>query len=123
MYLVTMEKQKGVTLSGLLGWSAILVILAVLGMKVVPVYLENATIEKVLTSLADDQSLRNAPPSKIRQSFGKKASIDNITAIRGSDIEISKVRGQLILKSDYSVTVPLFANISLIMDFNTSSGD
>ena len=59
-----MNKQRGVALSGLLFWGIVLVLVSVLGMKVVPTYIEyykilkdaKATAEKVAskqTSLAE----------------------------------------------------------------------
>ena len=41
-----MKKQRGVALSGLLFWSVILVLVAVLGMKVLPTYIEYTKILK-----------------------------------------------------------------------------
>jgi len=121
MHHGTLHKQKGVTLSGLLMWSVILFIIAILGMKLVPVYIEYAAIQKTLSAITNDPALKDALPREIRLAFSKRANIDNIDVIRGSDIKISNEKGRTILKADYSVTIPLFANISMLIDFNTTS--
>ena len=114
-------KQQGLTLSGMLLWSVVLVLVAVLGMKVVPVYIENATIKKNLVAIANDASLKNANANQIRLAFSKRAQIDNITVIRDKNIKIARNNGKNQLSVDYSVNVPLFANISLQIDFETNS--
>lgn len=116
-----MLQQKGFTLSGLLMWSVILIMIALLGMKLAPAYIEYATIQKTFSAITNDSTLKNATPTEIRLSFDKRASIDNIDVIRGRDIKISKENGRTILKTDYSVIIPLFANISMLIDFKVAS--
>jgi hypothetical protein len=47
--------------------------------------------------------------------------IDNITAIRGEDLEIIKEGNSAVINVSYSVKVPLVANIAACIDFQASS--
>jgi len=114
-------KQLGITLSGMLLWSVVLVLGLVLGMKVVPVYLENATIKKNIVAVANDPSLQGANASQIRLAYSKRSQIDGTTVITAKDLKIARDQGQTILSADYTVTVPLFYNVSLLIDFETRS--
>jgi len=118
-----MYKQRGAGLSGLFLWSFVLFFVAVLGMKLVPVYIENAAIKKTLIAIANDPVLQNGTKAEIRTSFNKRAQIDDISVVNESDIEFSKENGQVVLSIIYSVKIPLFANISLYLDFNVRSDD
>ncbi len=118
---VMRKEQQGISLSGMLIWSTVVVMFALLGMKLIPSYMEYAAIKRALVVIASDPSLQNAHPGEIRQSFGKRAVIDQITAVNSRDIEISKVGGQTVLSVSYSVKTPLFANISLYIDFTAAS--
>ena len=118
---IQQSQQKGFTLSGMMFWSVVLILAAVLGMKVTPVYIENATIKKNLVAVSNDPSLQNANARQIRLAFSKRAQIDAIREITAKDIKISRDKGQIILGVNYSVNVPLFANISLQIDFDTTS--
>jgi hypothetical protein len=121
MHHGTLQQQKGVTLSGLLMWSVILIMIVVLGMKLTPVFLEYVAIQKSFAAIVNDSTLKNASPNEIRLSFNKRANINDIDVISGRDIKISKEKGRLMLKADYSVTIPLFANVSILIDFNATS--
>ena len=116
-----MYKQRGAGLSGLFLWSFVLFFVAVLGMKLVPVYREYAAIKSTLIAIANDPVLQNGTKAEIRKSFNKRAQIDDISVVNGGDIKINKENGQAVLSIIYSVKTPLFANISLYFDFNVRS--
>lgn len=118
-----MYKQRGVGLSNLFLWSFVLFFVAVLGMKLVPVYIENAAIKKTLIAIANDPVLQNGTKAEIRTSFNKRAQIDDISVVDEGDIEFNKENGQVVLSIIYSVKTPLFANISLYLDFNVRSDE
>ncbi|SER08697.1 protein of unknown function [Nitrosomonas sp. Nm51] len=115
------DRQHGISLTGMLFWSVVLIMVLLLGMKVIPVYIENASIRKNLAAVASDASLQNATASQIRLAFSKRAQVDGITVITAKDIKISRDKGQNILSVAYSEKVPLFANISLQIDFDMQS--
>lgn len=114
-------QQRGVSLSGLLMWSVVLVMVAILGMKLAPAYIEYASIQKALVGIASDPNFKDTTPRQIRESFIKRSQIDYISAVSGKDIEIKKENKQRSLEINYSVTVPLVSNISLFIEFNASS--
>lgn len=114
-------KQRGLTLTGMLIGSIILVLVAVIGMKVVPVYIDNATIKKNLVAVASDNSLQNANAAQIRLAFTKRAQVDGISVVSAKDLKIVKDKEKLILSAAYTVEVPLVSNISLKFDFDVAS--
>lgn len=121
MHYGTYREQRGVSLSGLLMWSVILVMLAILGMKLAPAYIEYASVQKALVGINSEPSIKDMSAAQIRESFGKRAQIDNISVVSGKDIEIKNENKQQVLEINYSVTIPLVANISLFIEFNATS--
>ncbi|TXI25718.1 MAG: DUF4845 domain-containing protein [Nitrosomonas sp.] len=120
MYPSTSRKQQGISLSGLMIWSFVLILVSIVGMKLIPAYIENATIKRTLLAVATESNLRTNN-EEIRQSFNRRASIDNIKAINGQDIIIDKKSDKVVLSASYSVKIPLFANVSLYIDFTAAS--
>lgn len=114
-------QQRGISLSGLLMWSVVLVMVAILGMKLAPAYIEYASIQNALVSIASDPNFKDTTSRQIRESFLKRSQVDNIKAVTGKDIEIKKENKERILEINYSVTVPIVANISLFIEFNATS--
>ncbi|MGY8848446.1 MAG: DUF4845 domain-containing protein [Burkholderiales bacterium] len=115
-------RQRGMGLLALIFWALVSVFVFMVALKILPVYKENMAIKTTLSAMASDSILQNGEKWEIRKSFNERADIDNISSVNGGDLEIDKEDGRIVLGIAYSVKTPLFANISLYIDFNESSG-
>lgn len=115
-------RQRGMGLLALIFWALVSVFVFMVALKILPVYKENMAIKTTLSAMASDSILQNGEKWEIRKSFNKRAEIDGISSVNGGDLEIDKEDGRIVLGIAYSVKTPLFANISLYIDFNESSG-
>jgi hypothetical protein len=116
-----MARQKGVTLTGLLLVCALLGATGILAAKVVPVVLEYFAVVKDVKAVAHDPGMRGASIPEIKMAYIKRSSIDNISDVKAEDLDISKDGDQLVIGFAYSKKIPLFANVSLVLDFENSS--
>lgn len=114
------NRQRGVSLSGLLVWSAILILVAIGGMKVIPAYVQDAEIKSILSTIVNDSEMQGAQSKDIRESFSKRAMMNNINVVTANDIEIVKDARGLSLSISYQVKIPLVGNASLLLEFNPS---
>jgi hypothetical protein len=114
------RKQSGVSLSGLLGAAVVLAMLALLGMKVGPEFMEYFQIVKAVKKITHEPGEKNSV-AEVRKAFERHATVDNIRAISADDLEISKDGGALVITFAYERRVPLFANVSLLFDFQGSN--
>jgi len=113
--------QRGLSFSGFIFGAFVLVLVSIAGLKLIPNYMQDATIKNLFVTITNDPEMQKASPRDIRMSFGKRASIDNITAVKPEDIEITSNGGRLVLSASYAVKVPLAGNVSLYLEFNPSS--
>lgn len=114
------RKQSGVSLSGLLVAAVVVAALSLLGMKVVPEVIEYYQIVKAVKAVAKDDSARNSV-ADVRKAFDRYASVDYISAIKGQDLDVTKDGGQVVISFAYEKRIPLFGNVSLLIDFQGSS--
>ena len=121
MNTAMLSKQRGLGFSGFLFGAAALVFASILGLKLIPAYMQDARIKNTFVVIANDAELQKASPREIRMAFSKRAEIDDIKAVLPDDIEIAKDGERLVLSASYDVRIPLFANISLYLEFNPSS--
>ncbi|OFZ66709.1 MAG: DUF4845 domain-containing protein [Betaproteobacteria bacterium RBG_16_56_24] len=121
MNTVMPVQQRGITFGGFLVGVFLLVIVSIFGLQLIPAYMQDAQIKKAFTTIAHDPEMQKATPREIKNSFEKRASIDNIKAIKSEDIEINMDLGRPVLSASYFVKVPLAGNISLYLDFNPAS--
>ena len=115
------SRQRGVSLSGLLIWSVILILAAIGGMKIIPAYIQDAEIKSILSTIVNDPEMQGAQSKSIRESFSKRVMMNNINIVTANDIEIANDAHGLSLSVSYPVKIPLTGNASLLLEFNPSS--
>jgi hypothetical protein len=120
MDLLNQHKQRGMSFTNFLLVAILVVFGAVLGMKVVPAFVENRTINHILDTIAHAPEMQDAQVADIRMAFDKNAMVNNIVVITGNDIVVDKSAG-LTLSVKYSVKIGLVGNASLVLDFASSS--
>ncbi len=115
-----MKHQRGVALSGLIFWGIILALVAVLGMKVVPTTIEFYKIKKdaesTLNKVGPDSTV-----AEVRATFDRFANIDMLE-FSSKDLDISKEGGRIVIDFAYEKRIPLFGNVSLVIDYKGSAG-
>jgi type II secretory pathway pseudopilin PulG len=113
-------RQRGVTLSGLLIVLVILGIVAALGLKLIPAYIEYAKAKAAIEAIGADRS-KSGSVAEIRKSFDARANIDDITAVRPQDLEVTKEAGDVVISFAYRKEIPLAGNVGLYVDFAARS--
>ena len=113
--------QQGVTVVGMVLIAAGIVFVVIMTLKLVPAYIEYATIQNHLRELARAPDTITASPREIITAFNRRAQIDDITAVDGRDLNIVREGGNLILSTYYESRVKLFGNISACIEFEASS--
>ena len=116
-----MKTQRGVSLGGLIVVLFLLIMVALLGFKLFTPYSQYFTIQKIFKNLSVDPQVRAGTRKDAMSAWAKYAIIENLTTIGGDDIEVTREGNDVVISASYSVKVPLFHNISLVIDFNPTS--
>lgn len=117
-----MKRQRGVTFVGMIFIAALIVVGAIIALKLVPAYIEYATVVQHLREIAHSPEARGGSPREVQMMFAKRAQIDNIKAITADDIEVRREGDAMVLTAVYQTKVKLFGNVSACIDFEASSG-
>lgn len=113
------KNQLGVSLGGLLAGAAIFIVLAMFGMKLGPSYLEFYAIKKAVNAIAQEK--RGASVTEIRKNFDARATIDDISTVKGADLEVTKEGNDLVISATYRKEIPMFAKIGVYIEFHAIS--
>ena len=114
-----LRRQQGLSLVGLILVLALVVVIALFGMKLVPTYLEFRSAKNAIDALSRSGG---ATPSDIRRNFESRSVIDGIESIKPSDLDITKQGNQVVISFAYRKEVPLFSNVGLYIDYRATSG-
>ncbi|MCB6182252.1 DUF4845 domain-containing protein [Leeia sp. TBRC 13508] len=116
-FLQNKKKQAGVSLLGVLFWGVFIGAGVLLGFKVFPGYSEFMEVKRALSRTAE----KGGQPNDLRDSFDKNVQAGYIKTISAKDLIIEPVGQNFRLSVSYQYKVPLIANATLILDFNSSA--
>lgn len=111
------SRMRGISMTG---WLAILIVVMVFGsagVKMVPAYLEYNTIKGLVGGVLQDPRVGMKSESEIQSDISRRFDINNVTAIRASDVLVTKTGNRVTLSIDYEVRENLFGNLDLVMTF------
>ena len=115
-------RQRGISLWGILFLLAVFGFAAVIGLKLVPVYLESYKIDKAMTGVLSDPRVANQSDRDIVIALSKRLDIDGITRITDLNFReygtITKRNRTVNMEISYQAKVPLFGNLTLLADFD-----
>ncbi len=115
----SIERQAGVSISGLIVILIILRLCGLLAAKVVPTFVEYRSISKAIVSAkAAGTTVR-----EIQTAFDKQRDISYIDAISSKDLEITKENGEIEISFEYQKKIPLFGPASLVLDYTGTTSN
>ncbi|WP_293369636.1 DUF4845 domain-containing protein [Nevskia sp.] len=111
--------QLGMTLwSGLYLFGS-LAFIALCGIKIGPLYLNEFTINRAVRDVAAQSSVvgSEVDVAAVRSALQRRWDIDYIDQLEPRDIKVVRTAAGLFLSYDYDAEVPLFANIIVVARF------
>lgn len=114
-----MKRQRGLSFWGFLFVAILAAFALLLGFKVTPSIVEYFGIKKAISVVATEA--QGASVAEIRAAFNRRQAIDDFSSVTDKDLDISKESGQVVIAVSYQKKIPLFANVSLVIDYEATS--
>ena len=107
--------ENGVSLSGLIVVLIVLGALALVVIKVTPAFFEYRAVKSSIVKAKADAG--SGSVREIQQAFDRNAGVNDVTAIAGRDLVITRDGGATEISFAYEKRIPLAGNVSLLFDF------
>ncbi len=108
--------QRGISFLGLVFVGAVLACVIIVGLKVLPTYIEFMTIQKAVTRAASGTTV-----AEVRASFDRTAAVDQISSISGKDLEVTKDGERVVVSFAYEKELALFGPAYLLLKYSGQS--
>jgi hypothetical protein len=114
------QSQRGVTL---VGWICLLVPVAILvyaGIRLTPVYLNYMRVARSLEQFASENKadVSTGSPEMLRRQLEKHFDIESVEHPALKDVDIHRDADHWVAEANYEDLVPLFGNVSLLVQFD-----
>jgi len=113
----SLERQRGLGWFGLLFVFGTIAFFAIIVVKVGPIYMNHATVIKIVKGVADNPDYASAPPNEIRSTLERRWDIDYVKYLDDKDVKIKRGKQGRLLAYDYSAEVNLFYNVYVVVKF------
>lgn len=114
----SMRSERGLSMIGFLFVAAVLAVVAIVGFRVVPSYIEYFTIRSAV-----EKALRDAPDPTVpivRKAFEKYIAADYIDSVVASDLNVVKEGNEITAQVTWQRQLHMVGNVSLLLDFDVS---
>jgi len=114
----TPQKQKGMTAIGWLLIIVLVIIVAIVALKLMPVYLDGYKVYQSLASLEEDNNARGKGPAELRAMLMKRLDINMVNDVTKDDISISRGKTGYEVEVSYEARRQLFGNLYAVVVFS-----
>ena len=114
------SRQRGMTMISWLIVLGVAVFFILIGIKMVPTYLENYSVKQVLLNMEQDRTVRKMTPKEMRESFFKRLKINGVYEFDREWITIKKEKTGTRFSVDYEIRKPVAGNVAIVMAFSDS---
>ncbi len=112
-----MGRQKGMTLIGFIIGASLVAFVAVLAMRMVPVYFEYMSVKEAMKKVAEEPGAWNASPASIRGSLSKYFDVSYVDTVKPAQIKLVRDRSGKYLQLEYEVRRPVAGNLYMVAVF------
>ncbi len=105
---------------GMWGWIFVLGVIGFVTMitlQLIPIYLQEMSIQRVVKLTASDGGNANATPQEIRKAMQTRWDVEGITSLSPKDVQLVKTSTGRALSYEYDAKADLFYNLSIVAHF------
>jgi tetrahydromethanopterin S-methyltransferase subunit F len=113
------QKERGLSMTGFLFTTVVVIIVALIAFRVGPSYIEYFTVQKAL-----DQTLSEVPNptiSDIRRAMDRRLSADYVDSVRSSDVLVGREGNQIVATLSWQKVLHMIGNASILLEFEARS--
>ncbi len=114
-----MQKQKGITMVSMAIIAAVFAFFVLLGIRLVPVYVESLKVGSSLESLGEGKTDK-FDEQALTETLMRRLKINDVSSVTPADISMQRVGGQVRVDVRYEARVHILGNVDAIARFEKS---
>lgn len=112
------QRQRGMTAIGMLLLLIVIAFVALIAMKVVPMYIQYYTIKSTIESVRKEPQIAQMSPTDIQNAIQKRFDIGYVDNITARDLKIRNENRGRVLDLEYQDERALFYGLSVVLKVN-----
>lgn len=112
------RRQRGMTVIGMILVIVAVAFVALIGLKVVPMYIQYYSIKSTIESVRKEPMLAQWTPADIQKAIERRFTIGYVENIKASDLKIRNERNIRVLELKYDDERELFYGLYVVLKVN-----
>lgn len=112
------KRQRGISPIGGLLMLMVVCFVALMAIRIVPIYVSYFTVKSALEGLAHDSASRQISPSEIYSTLQKRFDIGYVTVVDARQVKIRQQGKERILSLAYEDRRSLIGNLDIVANFD-----
>ncbi len=118
------NRQRGLSFLGLIALVGMLGFAAVIGLKLIPVYMDSWKIDTIMTAVISEPGVNEQSRQEVINAMLKRLDIDAVEGVNYRNwkerLSVTKRKNNVTIDVNYEITTPLIGNLSLLAVFEKS---
>jgi hypothetical protein len=118
------NRQRGLSFIGLIALVGMLGFAAVIGLKLIPVYLDSWKIDTIMTAVISEPGVNEQSRKEVIEAMLRRLDIDAVEGVNYSNykehLTVTKRKNNITIDVTYEIITPLIGNLSLLAVFEKS---
>ncbi len=113
------RKQRGYSIISWIIIIGLAGIVTVMGLRIVPVYMDYGSVKHVMDGLVEDAELRGASPVEIKSVIGKRFQMNNLYDLNDKNaVKLQTLSDGTQVTVHYQVKGPIYGNLEFVATFD-----
>ncbi len=112
------QRQRGMTILGMILVIIMVAFVALIGMKVIPMYIQYYSIKSTIESVRKEPMLAQMTPTDIQKAIDRRFTIGYVENVKASDLKIRNERNIRVLELKYDDERELFYGLYVMLKVN-----
>ena len=112
------KRQQGLTLMSLIVILGFIGFLALLIMKVGPIYMDHSKVVNALAAVKETTDIGSKGEEEVRTILSKRFNMNYVADIKPEQIKITKRGNYLKVEANYEVVEKILGNLSVLVQFD-----
>jgi len=113
------DKQGGLTLIGFVLMLAVLIFVAYLGMRIIPIYVNYYSVVRAMEGMQETPGLSRRTPRDIRNALYDRLYVSYMDDLTDKNVKITRSNG-VNVRVVYAIREPIIGNLDVIVSFDRS---
>ena len=118
------KRQRGLSFLGLITLVGILGFAAVIGLKLIPIYMESWKIDSIMNAVIEQPGINDQSRQEVIEMMLKRLDIDAVDSVNYTNwkdkLNVTKRKNNVTINVNYEIITPLIGNLSLLAVFDKS---